>query len=1008
MDPAEIQRLSEQLRIEQQAAKMEARVMAKLLGMPEFMTTPDGRYAELIAFRNNQPIYYITNNKNAAISTRANKVYTGGGAGLSLTGAGVTLGIWDGGSVRSTHIEVTGRVTIVDGSGNHWHAGHVGGTMIGSGVWADAKGMSPAASLRSFDWNSDIAEMTTEAGAGLRISNHSYGSISGWYTPDFVNWWWYGDTSLSATESANFGFYDWDAFNFDNVSYNNPNYLIVKSAGNDRGEGPSQPISHQAWNGSSWVTSSTVRDLDGGATGYDTLPFSSVAKNILTIGAVDDVLTYTGPGSVLMSSFSGWGPTDDGRIKPDIVGNGVNVTSLYDISDTTYAGASGTSMSGPNVAGSLGLLVQHHRNLNAGADMLGATLKALTIHTADEAGGAAGPDYAFGWGLMDTEAAAAVITLDKTANQTITENVLTTGGTYTKTILSNGVNPIRVTIAWTDPAATPPSWSLDPSAPMLVNDLDLRVSNGTTFFPWVLDPSNPSVAATTGDNFRDNVEQVLIPTPAPGLYTITVTHKGAALLPSNSQAFSMIVSGNDMTSNAAQYVSQSVPTLVGAGSAFVASVTMKNTGSSTWSEADLYRMISVSPLGNTTWGSSRIYITGGATVPYNSNYTFTRSFTAPSTPGTYTFRWRMTKELVGAFGDQSPSVSIVVAPPRNAEFVSQSVPAAVLPGATFSASVTMKNTGTDTWSEANAFRLMSQNPSGNTTFGASRMYITGGATVATNASYTFTRNFTAPLTPGTYNFQWKMNKEGVGAFGATTVNVPIVVTTTARDARYESQTVPAVVAPSASFAATVRMTNMGSDTWSEASLFRMFSQNPSGNTTWGSSRMYIAGATTVPMGSSYNFSRTFTAPSTPGTYDFRWRMTKEMVGVFGLASPNVQIIVTSTARNSQFVSQSVPSTVAAGATFTASVTMRNIGLDTWSEAALIRLISQNPNNNTTWGSSRMTITGGATVAPGASYTFTKTFTAPLTPGNYNFQWRTVKEAVGAFGATSPNVVITVT
>jgi hypothetical protein len=80
---------------------------------------------------------------------------------------------------------------------------------------------------------------------------------------------------------------------------------------------------------------------------------------------------------------------------------------------------------------------------------------------------------------------------------------------------------------------------------MLVNDLDLRITRaGTTYYPFILDPSSPTTPATTGDNFRDNVEQVLIATPTPGIYTVTVTHKGAALNPSGQQAYTVLVTGN--------------------------------------------------------------------------------------------------------------------------------------------------------------------------------------------------------------------------------------------------------------------------------------------------------------------------------------------------------------------------------------------------------------------------------------------------------------------------------
>jgi hypothetical protein len=250
-----------------------------------------------------------------------------------------------------------------------------------------------------------------------------------------------------------------------------------------------------------------------------------------------------------MSSFSGWGPTDDGRIKPDLVGNGVLLWSpASDDTDSNgvydnYYGSSGTSMSAPNVTGGLGLMIDHYRDLNGGADMRSATLKGLALHTTKESGSNPGPDYAFGWGLLDVEAAAAVITDDSTNDFAIQELSINTGGSYTEELAYTGSGVIRATICWTDPAGPAPGAQNDPPTLMLVNDLDIRITkDAVTYEPWVLDPANPANAATTGDNFRDNVEQILIAVPESGDYTISVTHKGATL-DSGSQAFSLIITG---------------------------------------------------------------------------------------------------------------------------------------------------------------------------------------------------------------------------------------------------------------------------------------------------------------------------------------------------------------------------------------------------------------------------------------------------------------------------------
>ncbi len=82
-------------------------------------------------------------------------------------------------------------------------------------------------------------------------------------------------------------------------------------------------------------------------------------------------------------------------------------------------------------------------------------------------------------------------------------------------------------MCWTDPAGTTPPAGLNPTNLMLVNDLDLRLisPSGTTNYPWVLNPANRTAAATTGDNFRDNVEQVEVTNPQTGVWLVRVTHK---------------------------------------------------------------------------------------------------------------------------------------------------------------------------------------------------------------------------------------------------------------------------------------------------------------------------------------------------------------------------------------------------------------------------------------------------------------------------------------------------
>jgi hypothetical protein len=482
--------------------KAEALALAKLKGWEQFKPKGNGGIAELMRVdKNGNPIYFSTTNAGAAITTRANKLNAGGSLGLSLDGQNMTIGIWDGGKVRNTHQLLVGRVTQVDNASvNNSHATHVAGTMMGNATASPAsKGMASQANLRAYDWNSDISEATIAANNGLLVSNHSYGN-----DPDFVpiNEW---------------GKYDADARAFDRLMFNAPYYQFVNSAGNSRNAG--------------------YNDDKGG---YDLLSGKSNSKNGIIVGAVNQVSNYTGPSSVTMSGFSSWGPTDDGRIKPDICGKGVNVRSSTSNSNSSYSQFSGTSMSSPNVAGTLLLLQQHYNNVK-GNYMRASTLRGLALHTADEAGSDPGPDYRFGWGLLNAEKAANLITNEGVSSR-IREITLNQGDSYSFNIQpSNSTEQLIGSICWTDPAGEVTiSGEIDFFTPSLVNDLDIRiVKNNVTNFPWKLNPVFMEDAATKGDNLVDNIERVDISNPS-GTYTVTVSHKGN--LTNDLQNYSLIMS----------------------------------------------------------------------------------------------------------------------------------------------------------------------------------------------------------------------------------------------------------------------------------------------------------------------------------------------------------------------------------------------------------------------------------------------------------------------------------
>ena len=549
-----LQALSGQLRIRDEADRRQARDWASDAGIPLRRQLPDGRILELQRVPpGRSPQFYITNNVDAADTVSTDELWPGGSAGLALDGGGMALGEWDAGAVLAGHPDLYGRVTQVDGAtGISDHSTHVAGTLVGAGtsMYPQARGMAFAAQLAAYDWNADTMEMAAAAAGGMLLSNHSYGTAAGWIQigdPVPNNWWWFG--GMAATEDSNFGYYDNESQLWDQVAANAPYFLIVKAAGNDRwdlGPDPGEEYTLVDQGGNPLGISSTPRPADCAPDGYDCLPTTSVAKNILTIGAVDDVTggfaPLAGPAQIQVTGFSGFGPTDDGRIKPDLVANGWLLLSTYG-HDPYFAPAIGTSMAAANVTGSLLLLQQHYQAVNAGF-MRAATLKALAIHTADEAGDADGPDYRHGWGLLNTRSAAEVISGDGGGSHAIIEGTLPDSGgpvTVPFFVASAGLT-LKATLVWTDPPGTPVAPALDPPDSMLVNDLDLRVrAGGTTFLPWVLNPAAPAAAATMGDNVRDNVEQVVVEDAPAGSFSIEINHKGA-LQGGANQDYALIIS----------------------------------------------------------------------------------------------------------------------------------------------------------------------------------------------------------------------------------------------------------------------------------------------------------------------------------------------------------------------------------------------------------------------------------------------------------------------------------
>jgi hypothetical protein len=350
------------------------------------------------------------------------------------------------------------------------------------------------------------------------------------------------------------------------------------------------------------------------------------------------------------------------------------------------------------------------------------------------------------------------------------------------------------------------------------------------------------------------------------------------------------VTGGATSGNNAQYMSQTVPATWTPGQTYNVSITMKNTGTTTWGTTT-YKLGSQNPANNTNWGPSRASL--AKNVPPGSLGTFNFTVTAPTAAGTYNFQWQMIQEGVAFFGDMSPNVPLTIGGgggggTDGASFVSQSVPTTMTAGQSVAVSLTFSNSGTTTWTPG-TYTLGSRSPDGNMTWGLSQVALP--TSVAPGGSVTFNFNVTAPATAGTYTFQWGM-RQGTTYFGTPSPATSISVTSGGgggggtNNAAFVSQTVPATLTTGQSSSVTVTMSNSGTTTWA-AGTYSLQSQ---AGASWGISRVNVASP--VAPGGSAAFTFTITAPATAGTYNFQWQMAQDGVGAFGALTPNVAVVVT--------------------------------------------------------------------------------------------------------------------
>ena len=394
---------------------------------------------------------------------RSNVINSEQANGLHYNGSGVHVAVADDGSI--SHIDFKGRWTDhTDGAQGGTHGDMTSGICVGAGnLDPTITGMATGAHLHEFS----IGGYPQIVDAIANYDNDSIVLVSTSYSQGCNEY----------TSDSQFG---------DELIYDHPQLQFIFSAGNNN----SSDCGYGA--GDQWG------NITGG--------YKS-GKNVIACANVN-------PSDVIDNSSSR-GPASDGRVKPDIAGNGTDQLSTDE--NNTYQVGGGTSAASPGVAGVSAQLCHAYKEMHSGQEINTALLKATLLNTASELGNP-GPDYIYGWGRVNAMRAYNLLAGNNYIFDSVSQGQQKT---FNITIPANTILA-KVMVYWHDYEGNPVA------SKALVNDLNISMTDisSTNYFPLILDPT-PN--ATTLNNFAvpgvdtlNNAEQIQIENPAAGSYTLTV------------------------------------------------------------------------------------------------------------------------------------------------------------------------------------------------------------------------------------------------------------------------------------------------------------------------------------------------------------------------------------------------------------------------------------------------------------------------------------------------------
>lgn len=440
------------------------------------------------------------------VTTWFSSTLDGSGQIIAVGDSGIDHDHGDFGSRIISRTSVTpGDSSTADGSG---HGTHVACTAAGSGYRSSGQyaGVAPEAeivfqamedddsgNLYSYGIDTMLVQAYNEA---ARFHTNSWGSGSG-----------FGSYTTSA-EDADDRISTWDQY------WQYEGMTVLFSAGNEGSNGISPP---------------------------------ATAKNVIAVGAHQN--RYSGAPDA-MYPYSSEGPTDDGRIKPDVIAPGMYVRSCQaqesggssDLGQW-YEESSGTSMATPAAAGASILIREYLMEIAERPAPQASLIKAMLILGAEDIGTPNIPNNVEGWGRIDLTNS---LVPDSDVGIFVDDRHRLRSGEYDDYSfdVTRSGEPLKVVLAWSD---YPGSSS---STDQLRNDLNLEVisPDGSTTYIGNVFSQGRSVTGGQPDS-TNNVEVALIESAGTGVWTVRVSdvyHSGAR----QYQPYSIAIRGvnvNDLT-----------------------------------------------------------------------------------------------------------------------------------------------------------------------------------------------------------------------------------------------------------------------------------------------------------------------------------------------------------------------------------------------------------------------------------------------------------------------------